>query len=312
MGKKLHYREDGTFTIVQFTDLHWQNGEPGDILTRLLMERVLEKTSPDLVIFTGDVIYSDNCTDPRQSFREAVSEVEFRGIPWAAVFGNHDTEHGITREELMDVQLEHEYCVSEAGPEELKGTGNFKLLIQDSGTGKPHHALYLLDSGSYSEIPNLEGYAWIGRDQIDWYTAQSTALKAANDGQPLPSLAFFHIPLPEYEEVWRKELCYGSKFEGVASAPINSGMFTAMVEMGDVVGTFCGHDHVNDYRGDLHGISLCYGRASGYQTYGREGFPRGARVIKLHKGAREFTTEIQLDDGTVIHEPQPHYPQGME
>ncbi|RAP74960.1 metallophosphoesterase family protein [Paenibacillus montanisoli] len=312
MNNKLHYREDGTFTIVQFTDLHWQNGEPDDVLTRLLMERVLEQASPDLVIFTGDVIYSNDCIDPKLSFRDAVRTVDMRGIPWAAVFGNHDTERLITREELMDVQLEHKNCVAEAGPKELSGAGNCVLLVREHGGDKPLHALYLFDSGSYSELPHIEGYAWIGRDQIDWYSVQAKALKAANGGEPLPSLAFFHIPLPEYEEVWRKELCYGSKHEGVASPPINSGLFAAMQEMGDVAGTFCGHDHVNDYWGGLHGIKLCYGRASGYQTYGREGFPRGARVIRLRKGERDFTTELLLDDGTVIHEPEEHYPKGME
>ena len=34
--RSLYYREDGTFTIVQFTDIHWQNGEADDQLSRLL------------------------------------------------------------------------------------------------------------------------------------------------------------------------------------------------------------------------------------------------------------------------------------
>ncbi|MBM7568266.1 metallophosphoesterase family protein [Paenibacillus sacheonensis] len=312
MEKSLCYRGDGTFTIVQFTDLHWQNGEPDDQLTRILMERVLEAETLDLVLFTGDVIYSKNCEDPRQSFREAVKAVDSRGIPWAAVFGNHDTEHLVTRAELMDVQLEHRCCVAEAGPAELSGEGNAVLFVRDPESGEPVNALYLFDSGSYSEVPHIMGYQWIQRDQIAWYTARSAAISAANGGVPLPSLAFFHIPLPEYKQVWKKELCFGSKHEGVACAPVNSGLFAAMLEMGDVVGTFCGHDHVNDYWGALHDIRLCYGRATGFQTYGREGFPRGARIIKLERDARDFATYVRLDDGTVIREPKEHYPKGME
>ncbi|NBD23970.1 metallophosphoesterase [Paenibacillus sp. T1] len=312
MKQTLNYREDGTFTIVQFTDLHWQNGEPGDILTRMLMERVLDAESPDLVVFTGDVIYSKDCVDPRQSFRDAVKTVDGRGIPWAAVFGNHDTEHLVSRGELMNVQLEHAFCVGEAGLPELSGAGNAVLFVHDPESGKPVNALYLFDSGSYSELPHLIGYQWIQRDQINWYAAQSAAIAAANGGEPLPSLAFFHIPLPEYKQVWKKELCFGSKHEGVACPPVNSGLFAAMVEMGDVVGTFCGHDHVNDYWGALHDIRLCYGRATGYQTYGREGFQRGARVIKLQRDARDFATYVRLDDGHVIREPKEHYPKGME
>ena len=42
-------------------------------------------------------------------------------------------------------------------------------------------------------------------DQINWYRQQSAAYKAQNGGQPLPALAFFHIPLPEYNEAARTE-----------------------------------------------------------------------------------------------------------
>ena len=41
MTNTLHFREDGTFTIVQFTDLHVQNGEPEDEQTAALMILVL-------------------------------------------------------------------------------------------------------------------------------------------------------------------------------------------------------------------------------------------------------------------------------
>ncbi|WP_219835515.1 metallophosphoesterase family protein [Paenibacillus sp. R14(2021)] len=312
MEHALHYREDGTFTIVQFTDLHWQNGEADDVRTRKLMEKVIGAVAPDLVMFTGDVIYSKNCSDPRQSFRDAVQTVDARGIPWAAVFGNHDTEHLVTRSELMSVQLEHACCVSEAGPPELSGEGNAVLFVRDAVSGKPLNALYLFDSGSYSEVPGIDGYQWIQRDQVNWYADRSAANTAANGGEPMPSLAFFHIPLPEYKQVWKRELCYGSKYEGVASPPVNSGLFASMLEMGDIVGTFCGHDHVNDYWGALHDIRLCYGRASGYQTYGRDGFPRGARIITLHQGQRDFTTYVMLEDGTFVWEPKEHYPKGKE
>ncbi|MBP1963367.1 putative MPP superfamily phosphohydrolase [Paenibacillus aceris] len=46
----LFFRENGTFTIVQFTDLHWKNGEPEDFRTYSLMKNILELESPDLII----------------------------------------------------------------------------------------------------------------------------------------------------------------------------------------------------------------------------------------------------------------------
>ncbi|WP_245237529.1 metallophosphoesterase [Paenibacillus ihuae] len=77
------------------------DGRAEDQHTRELMERVLEAEQPDLVVFTGDLIYTgpvspgeQECTQPEQAFREAVVAVETAGIPWAFVFGNHDTERG--------------------------------------------------------------------------------------------------------------------------------------------------------------------------------------------------------------------------
>lgn len=58
MKRQLTFQKDGTFKIVQFTDLHWKDGRPEDIRTRKLMNTVVQAEQPDLVVFTGDVIYT--------------------------------------------------------------------------------------------------------------------------------------------------------------------------------------------------------------------------------------------------------------
>jgi hypothetical protein len=89
---------------------------------------------------------------------------------------------------------------------------------------------------------------------------------------------------------------------------VNPGLFAAFLEAGDVMGTFVGHDHVNDFEGELFGIRIGYGRASGFSPYGREGFERGARVIRLQEGERAFATWLRLADGSRVdqaeHEPE--------
>lgn len=304
MGATLRLRPDGTFKIVQFTDVHWQNGEEEDLRSEKLMERILAAELPDLVFFTGDLIYAKDCTDPRRSLREAVGAVERAQVPWAYVYGNHDVESAVTPEELMAVQQEHLRCLTESGPDHLHGHGNFVLDIFHPGENRLAASLYGFDSGSIAP-ETLGGYDWIHRNQIEWYVQQSQ-LRTSGAGEPVPSLAFFHIPLPEYNEVWELHTCYGTKLEAVCSPKINSGMFAAMVEMGDILGTFVGHDHINDYWGELHNIRLCYGRATGYNTYGREGFPRGARIIELKPDSRSFDSWIRLDDGSVIREQEMH------
>jgi hypothetical protein len=77
---------------------------------------------------------------------------------------------------------------------------------------------------------------------------------------PTPALTFFHIPIPEYESVLKdSSKVLGDKYEAVLSPLLNSGFFTALLQAGDVRATFAGHDHTNDYCGELMGIHLCYG-----------------------------------------------------
>jgi hypothetical protein len=133
-------------------------------------------------------------------------------------------------------------------------------------------------------------YEWIDHSQIDWYRKQSAQFTRKNGGKPFPALAFFHIPLPEYKEVSGNITTVGSQDEKVCSPDLNSGMYTAFLESGDVMGTFAGHDHNNNYIGCLRGICLAYGQTSGRQSYGSIG--RGARITELYEGERKFDTWI--------------------
>ncbi|PYI50786.1 metallophosphoesterase family protein [Paenibacillus flagellatus] len=309
MNKRLKFRDDGTFVIVQFTDtelIDEYDADPEspllDRATRATMETVLEAERPDLIVFTGDLIASARTRDPEASFRNAVAAAEERRVPWAAVFGNHDSEGAVPRKRMHELQLEHACNVAEPDPPGVSGAGNFALSVHDADD-RPAAALYFLDSGDYSRLDRVGGYDWIRRDQIDWYARESRKRTERNGGVPLPSLAFFHIPLPEYEEAWRAADCVGHKRERCSVPRINSGLFAAMAESGDVLGTFAGHDHANDYAGTVHGIRLCYGRSAKYIGYvggvRSDPFSTGARVIRLKAGERRFETWIRQSDGTV-------------
>lgn len=315
--KKLKFREDGTFVIVQFSDVEFIDAEDLDPETPLLdsmtkatMERIIAIEQPDLVVFAGDLTASARSKDPLQSFRSAVAVAEENRVAWAAVFGNHDSEGSLPRKRMHEEQLLHEYCVAQPDPPGVSGAGNYVLTINDRAE-KPAASLFFLDSGDYSPIEAVGGYDWIRRDQIEWYVSESRQLAERNGGTPLPALAFFHIPLPEYDEVWKTRVCEGHCSEWISSPKVNSGLLAAMVEMGDVMGTFVGHDHSNDYCGTLHGIRLCYGRSTRYVSYvdgvRKDKFPTGARVIRLNAGERQFETWIRQSDGLVaelpIHKP---------
>lgn len=301
----LRFREDGTFTIVQFTDIHWQNGDEADQRTRALMARVLDQERPDLVVYTGDLIESLRCDDPIWSVRQPVQVAEERQIPWAAVLGNHDSEKGSRAALGQALCDDWRYSRFTPGPPDLRGVGNYRLAVQGR-SGGPAAILWFFDSGSYAPLP-FTAYEWIHGDQVAWYRRESARL-AREHGGPLPALAFFHIPLPQYSLMWHLTTCFGTKQERVCCPLWDSGLFRAMVRQGDVIGTFCGHDHLNDYWGQLGGIRLCYGRATGYNTYGADRFPRGGRVIRLHEGQRRFETWLRLEDGSRVTDQPVHRP----
>ena len=306
MKIELKFREDSCFKIVQFTDIHWHNGEPADQKSAVLMESVARAESPDLIVLTGDILSGGGCDNAIESLRQIIEILDQCAIPWAAVFGNHDDEGTANRHELMEVMRESDLSLADPGPEEIPGVGNYVLTVQNSDANKSAALLYFIDSGSYA-LTDLGGYDWIKRAQIEWFLSESVRYNVSVE-HPLPALAFFHIPIPEYHEVWDFHTCYGVKYEDICAPRINTGFFAALHEAGDVIGTFVGHDHINDFWGDLHGIRLCYGRATGYNTYGKDGFPRGARVIELREGEHQFETWLHLDNGTIVREQQQHTP----
>ena len=297
---KLCYHPSGRFKIVQFTDIHWQWGDEKDLQTAALMEGILDAEKPDLVVLTGDSISGKELNTVgayENAYLNLTRPIVTREIPWAAVFGNHDDEGCISRKDQMALMREIPYCLALPGPADIDGVGNYTLRLYDSSGHKVRNVLYFMDSGAYAP-KEIEGYAWINRKEINWFVQQAKGFEKKY-GKKLPSLAFFHIPIPEYDQVF-DETSLGVKQEDVCCSKINSGFFAAMLEAGGMVGTFAGHDHVNDYEGELFGVRLCYGRATGFNTYGKDGFPRGARVIVLGEDESTFQTWIRVENDLIV------------
>jgi len=300
---QLKFDSAGRFKIVQFTDLHLHEGGEKDRQTLALIGQILDVEKPQLVVLTGDTL--SGAAKRQETVALAGGPMAERKIPWAVVLGNHDdewpkdVEKPKDRRGLMELFVRQPYSVSKVGPAEIFGASNYCLPVYGADGTRKKWALYMLDSNAYTGKKELGNYDWIHSDQIAWYGQTSKALARERDGKPCPALAVFHIPLLEYEYALTDAQAdvVGHRHEGVACPRINSGLFAAMLERGDVKGTFVGHDHVSDYEAQYRGIRLIYGRATGFDTYGRDGFPRGGRVILLEENGETFTTWNRLQGG---------------
>ena len=300
-SQNLKFGEDKKFKIVQFTDVHWKADSIASEEAGERMSEVLDAEKPDLVIFTGDVIFGKPAD---KSMRCALEPTIKRGIPFAVTFGNHDDELGMSRKELYDFIKDMPGNLTST-VEGLSGVTNFILLVKASDGSKDAALLYVFDSHSYSTLKHLKGYGWIKHDQVQWYLNESKKFTESNGGTPLTALSFFHIPLPEYHEAVNNEGSFliGTRKEEACNQEINTGMFAAMQEAGDVLGVFVGHDHVNDYAVSWKGIMLCYGRFTGGKTvYHDMPGGNGARVIELTEGVRQFRSWIRLKGDQVIND----------
>ncbi|MDR0692300.1 MAG: metallophosphoesterase family protein [Prevotellaceae bacterium] len=296
---QLKFNNSGAFKIAQFTDLHFIDGSPNSAKTSATIKYILEVEKPDVAILTGDLMFDRPSKNVWPELARLFEEVR---TPFAIVFGNHDAET-ITRDSVFDILHRSPYFIGERGPEDIYGVGNYILEICSWTSDKPAALLYCFDSNDYT-LPfkknrnqDLGIYDWIHYDQIAWYRQQSKKYTQANHNQPLPALAFFHIPLQEYNNIVGKEGTVGTNEEPVDPAKINSGMFASFMDMQDVKGVFVGHNHNNDFIGVTYGIALAYGRVTGTDAWGVR-IETGARIIELREDQPgTFTTWIRLPSG---------------
>ncbi|GHH98993.1 metallophosphoesterase family protein [Neobacillus kokaensis] len=323
-SNSLQFNRDGKFKIVQFNDT--QDDENIDRRTVQLMEKVLDSEKPDFVVLNGDNISGgcDTPTEVKQAINNVAQPMEQRGIKWAVTFGNHDEDstpnNGLNEEDMLEIYKSYKYNMNEPSIKGITGTGNMNMLIKNSKGTDAAFNLWLLDSGRYApktiagqDFAGYPTWDWLRFNQVNWYSETSKKLEK-QWGHKVPSLVFIHIPLWEHRFMWfgsvdgrtddhhakalKKHNIVGERNENECPGPVNSGMFSAMLERGDVKGVFCGHDHINTYVGNYYGILLGYAGSAGFGTYGLPGAEknrlRGARVFNLDENTNDVLVETHM------------------
>lgn len=325
----LQFNQNGTFKILILSDLQDRDEMQKD--TYDLMISALDSTKPDFVVLLGDNIAGwwngVNEESVRKAIDNVASPINVRKIPFALVFGNHDHESGVSRETQMEMFRQYAYCMAIEGPD-VSGCGNYNLPIKNSAGEKAVFNLWFFDSHAQAEEEN-GGYGYVKADQVAWYEETAAQLTAANGGAPLPALVFQHIVVPEvyqiFDEVPRgtkgavkghnkrsgkwyvpsDKVASGGLREGPCCSNIENNEFAAWKRQGDVIGAFFGHDHVNDYSGQVDDIWLTNTLGATFYSYGNT---HGVRTVELdEKDVTRFQSESILFEDLVAHKPMNFY-----
>jgi 3',5'-cyclic AMP phosphodiesterase CpdA len=308
----LRFRKDGGYRILMMSDAHLKPGK--EERTLRAMETLIDGVRPDLVLLNGDNVAAFTSPEMFDGLLARLARpMEERHIPWAHVFGNHDQTPEVSKTYQEAAYERYPWCVSKAGPEELPGEGNYFLPILDEN-GEPVFGVWGIDSQqdfktqtvplNYSgdlywdvmmpsPIVSYSDYDFIRFEQVMWYWNTSVALEKLC-GRKIPSLMMFHIPLIEFHGMLRnatRTQLRGEYNERLSTSEINSGIFAAAFQRGDVKAMFAGHDHINTFDGIYCGIRMGFDGSIGYEAYGvRDNDPghdrerlRGGRVFDITK-----------------------------
>lgn len=316
--EKLQFDKDGNFRIMQISDI--QDGTVLTPATKKFLKEVVLDAQPDIIVLTGDNISAGSSTVGihaidlqlvKRGISNYMSVFEEIGIPVAVVFGNHDAEELVTKEEQMEFYSAYDCCIAVDEGSALSGCGTYNVPIYSStDASKVAYNLWMIDSNMY----DADGYDHVHQDQLGWYVKTSNELKEQNGGKIVPSMMFQHIIVKEIydiiEEIPAAEKdkreyvesdgkYYAFNSENYKTGEINEmpcppakngGQFDAVVKQGDVVAMFFGHDHKNTFEVNYKGVDLINSPTSGFGSYGDRG--RGVRIIDLKENSTEYKTSI--------------------
>ena len=278
MDKTIRFNSDGKLKILHITDTHLKLNHNFDP-TIWMVERACDAQKPDIVMLTGDIVLNcEDAEDTKKMINALMNIFDSRNIPVAVTFGNHDSEQGaMSREELMAYYNTFSCSVSVDDGEALTGCGTYNIPVLSSDSEGVKFNLWVFDSGDYDE----EGrYNCVKADQVDWYKSTSEKLAVDNGGEKVNSLAFQHIIVGEiydallksdkwqsyaYKHLYNEDeyylfdserVNYGTIRETPCPGYANDGQFEAMVEQGDVLAMFTGHDHTNAFGVEYKGIDI--------------------------------------------------------
>ena len=277
---KLNYQDD--FRILQLTDIHLGDKDVSEKHFKF-MDLTIEEAHPNLIVVTGDLFTFASKSTALSLF----DYLDSHNIPWTVTFGNHDEQCYFSVDWLTSTLNNYgSNCYfKDIQDDDVQGNANFAINLMQGD--KVFEQLIVMDSNRYN-YGSYFGYDYFKQNQIDWYKRLVEYTKEQNAGVVVPSLMFYHIPVPEINNAWDGALAneadailkYGEKNEATCPPDFNSGFFDVILQEGSTTGMYFGHDHVNNFIVNYKGVDFGYGIKSTDRVYYDEAM-MGGRVITL-------------------------------
>jgi hypothetical protein len=275
-------RERGRLKILAVTDLHFFNRPHyKDAWTLKDMGRLVSAHRPDLILVCGDMWYNNPHDRGVEFCQWACEHMAELKTPWALARGNHDQADDSGRaEELL---TNSPYSLYRGGME-----GNYTIEARDPGEAAPFWNMIIIND-AYPEL----GF---GEKQIKWFNGEEARIKTKYSPAP-PAFVFFHIPLPQYQDVVDAGAARGVKMEKVSFEQGSRDAFPVLRDSGMVKAMFCGHDHLNNFHGIMDGVTLSYLRATGHGGYGGTRLRKGGSIITAEAASAQFSLATVFPSG---------------
>ncbi|MBO4856784.1 MAG: metallophosphoesterase [Bacilli bacterium] len=285
----LNVTHTGDIRVLQLTDTHI--GDKDNVpLHEKFMDLTINEAKAngglDLIVITGDVFTFAS----KSTAKQFLDWVDSHEIPWTLTFGNHDEQCWFSIDWLTDVLNNYgPRCLFlDKQDDTIQGNANFAINCYKNNT--LFEQFILMDSNRYN-YKGYFGYDYFKQDQIDWYSRLVEHTKVMNSNTVLPSLMFYHIPLPEVRDAWEaakndsslilNPVGEGQQNEEPCNPDYNSHFYDVIKEKGSTHGMYFGHDHINNYIINYDGIHFGYGIKATDRVYADDSM-LGGRVIVIH------------------------------
>ena len=278
----------------QIKGAYFKEGVPSmDERCFVYVKELIERTTPDLILMTGDNVYGE-FDDCGRMLRLLCDRMEEYGIYWAPVFGNHDNESRIGVLEQLRIMSSYSKCL--ICDNDITGHSNYSIRLQ--ADGNDILSIYMIDTNGCKNVGNpwapeegvtpdnidydlLEHKQGIYPDQVEWFRRRTEAINIENQRR-VPSIACFHIPSMIFDKAFSEKYSYVYKQDFIAD---KDGDFGRIVEHGNHTGVdddlsfhnaakkagtlayLVGHEHNNNACIRYDGIFLNYGVKTGVCTY---------------------------------------------